>query len=101
MAGQATLSEQVSELKRRFGLSRVVLVGDRSMITSARIGVDLRATGLDWISCLGVAWRSGDGVAVGAVLDSRKVGKHFTIDAAIRFSPQGPERCAGAAAGPR
>ena len=41
-ADPATLSAQVSKLKRRFGLGRVVLVGDRGMITSARIGEDLR-----------------------------------------------------------
>ncbi len=37
VADPATLSAQVSRLKHRFGLSRVVLVGDRGMITSARI----------------------------------------------------------------
>lgn len=51
-ADPSTLSAQVGKLKRRFGLSRVVLVGDRGMITSARIGEDLRPAGLDWISCL-------------------------------------------------
>jgi transposase len=51
-ADPSTLSVQVSKLKRRFGLSRVVLVGDRGMITSARIGEDLRPAGLDWITCL-------------------------------------------------
>ena len=51
-ADPSTLSAQVATLKQRFGLSRVVLVGDRGMITSARIGSDLRPTGLDWISCL-------------------------------------------------
>lgn len=51
-ADPATLSAQVGKLKRRFGLSRVVLVGDRGMITSARIGEDLRPAGLDWITCL-------------------------------------------------
>jgi len=35
VADPATLCAQVSKLKRRFGLSRVVLVGDRGMITSA------------------------------------------------------------------
>src|SRR5215471_978907 len=52
VADPSTLSEQVSKLKRRFGLSRVVLVGDRGMITSARIGEDLRPAGLDWLTCL-------------------------------------------------
>ena len=37
-ADPATLSAQVEKLKDRFGISRVVLVGDRGMITSARIG---------------------------------------------------------------
>jgi hypothetical protein len=52
MADPATLSAQVGKLKRRFGLSRVVLVGDRGMITSARIGEDLHPAGLDWITAL-------------------------------------------------
>jgi transposase len=52
VADPATLSAQLSKLKRRFGLSRVVLVGDRGMITSARVGEDLRPAGLDWITCL-------------------------------------------------
>ena len=51
-ADPATLSNPVSKLKQRFGLSRVVLVGDRGMITSARIAEDLKPAGLDWISCL-------------------------------------------------
>jgi hypothetical protein len=46
------LTSQVSKLRQRFGLSRVVLVGDRGMITSARIEADLKPAGLDWISCL-------------------------------------------------
>jgi hypothetical protein len=51
-ADPATLSAQVQKLKTRFGLERVVLVGDRGMITSARIREDLTPAGLDWISCL-------------------------------------------------
>jgi transposase len=51
-AEPATLTNQVSKLKQRFGLSRVVLVGDRGMITSARIEADLKPADLDWISCL-------------------------------------------------
>src|SRR6476646_6502874 len=38
--------------KRRFHLDHVVLVGDRGMITQARITEDLRSTGLDWITAL-------------------------------------------------
>ena len=48
----STLAAQVTKLKERFGLSRVVLVGDRGMITEARIGEDLAPCGLDWITAL-------------------------------------------------
>lgn len=48
----STLQAQVEKLRRRFGLSRVVLVGDRGMITSARIREDLKPAGLDWITAL-------------------------------------------------
>src|SRR5215472_14679249 len=51
-ADPMTLATQVDKLKQRFGLSRVVLVGDRGMITSARIGEELRPAGLDWITAL-------------------------------------------------
>jgi hypothetical protein len=48
----STLQAQVDKVKDRFGISRMVLVGDRGMITSARIRDDLKPAGLDWISCL-------------------------------------------------
>jgi transposase len=48
----STLRAQVEKVKDRFGISRMVLVGDRGMITSARIRDDLRPAGLDWITCL-------------------------------------------------
>lgn len=48
----ATLSAQIDKIKQRFGLARVVLVGDRGMITSARIAEDLRPAGLDWLTAL-------------------------------------------------
>lgn len=51
-ADPATLGRQVVTLKARFGLDRVVLVGDRGMITNARIRDDLRPAGFDWITCL-------------------------------------------------
>ena len=48
-----TLGVQIQKLRKRFGLSRVVLVGDRGMITSARIEEDLRpAPGIEWITAL-------------------------------------------------
>jgi hypothetical protein len=51
-ADPMTLSAQTDKLKARFGLSRVVLVGDRGMITSARIRDELKPAGLDWITAL-------------------------------------------------
>lgn len=51
-ADPATLADQVEKLKARFALERVVVVGDRGMITSARIHQDLRPAGLDWITAL-------------------------------------------------
>ena len=54
----ATVPAAVEKLRVRFGLERVVLVGDRGMLTSAQIEM-LRASGLDWISALrGPAIRS-------------------------------------------
>ena len=47
-----TLAPQIDKLKQRFGLSHVVLVGDRGMITQARITEDVKAAGLDWITAL-------------------------------------------------
>ncbi len=51
-ADPMTLASQVRKLKARFGLERVVVVGDRGMITSARIREDLEPAGLDWITAL-------------------------------------------------
>lgn len=51
-ADPATLGAQVEKIKDRFGISRLVLVGDRGMITSARIRDDLKPAGFDWITCL-------------------------------------------------
>lgn len=48
----ASLPRQVAKLRERFGLARVVLVGDRGMITSARLREDLAPAGLDWVSAL-------------------------------------------------
>ncbi len=47
-----TLRAQVEKVKDRFAISRLVVVGDRGMITAARIREDLVPAGLDWISCL-------------------------------------------------
>ena len=51
-ADPMTLASQVEKLKQRFQLDHVVLVGDRGMITQARITEDIKSTGLDWITAL-------------------------------------------------
>ena len=51
-ADPSTLRAQVEKVKDRFAISRMVLVGDRGMITAARIRDDLKPAGLDWITCL-------------------------------------------------
>src|SRR5438874_66595 len=48
----ATLAAQIDKLKQRFDLSHVVLVGDRGMITQARIEEDIKPARLDWLSAL-------------------------------------------------
>jgi hypothetical protein len=48
----STLAAQVAKLKEKFKLSRVVLAGDRGMITEARIREDLAPAGLDWLTAL-------------------------------------------------
>jgi hypothetical protein len=51
-ADPATVATQIDKLKQRFGLQRVVMVGDRGMLTQARIDKTLRPAGLDWITAL-------------------------------------------------
>ncbi|HEY9821470.1 MAG TPA: IS1634 family transposase [Candidatus Sericytochromatia bacterium] len=52
-ADPMTLAVQVEKVRCRFGLKRVVFVGDRGLITDARINEDLKTIeGLDWITAL-------------------------------------------------
>lgn len=48
----STVASQVLKLRTRFGLQSVVLVGDRGMLTAARIRDDLIPAGLSWITAL-------------------------------------------------
>ncbi len=58
-----TVPDQVEKLRQRFGLSRVVLVGDRGMLTEAQIGKLKQHPGLGWISAL-------RGPAIGELVES-------------------------------
>src|SRR6478752_3667430 len=51
-ADPKTLATQIEKLKHRFKLSRVCLVGDRGMLTDARIRDEVRPAQLDWLSAL-------------------------------------------------
>jgi transposase len=51
----STVPAQIEKLRTRFGLTRVVFVGDRGMVTSARIREDLVPHHIDWISALRAA----------------------------------------------
>ena len=52
-ADPKTLRPQIEKLRQRFGLTRVVLVGDRGMLTEARIREELEPLeGVDWVSAL-------------------------------------------------
>ena len=51
-ADPATVAAQVTKLKERFGIERLAWVGDRGMLTSARIEQVLKPQGMDWVSSL-------------------------------------------------
>jgi len=51
-ADPLTVAAQVQKVQSRFGLTRIIVVGDRGMLTSARIREDLQPAELDWISSL-------------------------------------------------
>ena len=46
------LASQISKLKQRFGIERVVLIGDRGMITTARLEQTIIPAGLNFITAL-------------------------------------------------
>jgi hypothetical protein len=47
-----TVAAQVTKVQDRFGIAKVVLVGDRGMLTAARLREDVRPAHLDWITAL-------------------------------------------------
>jgi transposase len=49
-ADPATLAIQLNTLRDRISISRVVVVGDRGLLTDARIGEELRPTDFGWIT---------------------------------------------------
>jgi len=51
-ADPKTVPDQVDKLRERFGLERVVLVGDRGMLTETQLQALRKHPGLGWISAL-------------------------------------------------
>lgn len=76
-ADPTTFSAIVQTVRKRFGIERVIFVGDRGMITSARIREDLRGVeGLDWISALrsdGIRKLIGAGLVQRSLFDEQEL----------------------------
>lgn len=74
-ADPKTVPAQVKKLRERFGLKQLVFVGDRGMITSARIREDLADDqGLSWITALratSIQKLAADGALQPSLFDSR------------------------------
>ncbi len=51
-ADPQTVANQVDKVRTRFGIRQLAMVGDRGLLTTARIHADLQPAGLDWISAL-------------------------------------------------
>jgi transposase len=70
-----TVSDQVTKLRQRFGLQSVILVGDRGMLTSARLRENLKpAPGIEWITALrapAIKKLASDGVLQLSLFDTR------------------------------
>ncbi|HET7446978.1 MAG TPA: IS1634 family transposase [Methyloceanibacter sp.] len=48
----STLATQIDKVKQRFGIEHIVLIGDRGMITEARINETVKPAGLNFITAL-------------------------------------------------
>jgi hypothetical protein len=48
----STLASQINKLKQCFGIERVALIGDRGMITAARLEQAIRPAGLNFVTAL-------------------------------------------------
>jgi transposase len=80
-----TFSAQVQKVRKKFGIEHIAWVGDRGMITAARIREDLAPKGLDWITALrapDIQALASAGVVNRSLFDDR--------DLAEIFSPEYP-----------
>jgi hypothetical protein len=74
-ADPKTVATQVTKLTQRFALQRLVLVGDRGMLTTARIREDLQPlAGIEWITALrapSIKKLASDGVLQMSLFDQK------------------------------
>ena len=98
-----TLAAQIDKLKKRFALKRVVLVGDRGLITSARIDEELKPAGLDWITALRApaiqALAGDDGPLQLSLFDDRDMAEIASPDYPGRAADRLPQSRTGGRAG--
>jgi transposase len=83
-ADSKTLAAQIQKVRERFGVSRVVFVGDRGMITSRRIDEQFRdVEGLDWITALradSIKLLASQGVIQPSLFDERDLAEVVSPD---------------------
>ena len=73
-----TVIVQVNKLKKRFGLTEMVMVGDRGMLTATRIEQDLKPAQYDWITTLksgAIEQLVDDGALQPSLFDERDLGQ--------------------------
>ncbi len=82
-ADSSTLSAQIAKVRKRWGLTRVVLVGDRGLLTTARIEEEVKPAGLDWITALrapAIQKLADDGVVQPSLFDERELVEVYAPD---------------------
>ena len=78
-----TLPAQVAKLKDRFGLSRIVVVADRGMVTKANIELLKEADGVDWITALKaptIKKLARSGIFQPSLFDEQNLGEITDVD---------------------
>ena len=94
-----TVACQVEKIRTRFGLQRVVLVGDRGMLTAARIRKDLAGVdGLRWITTLRapmIRKLLAAGTVTPSLFDERDLAERYQRGVPRRTADRVPQSPAG------
>src|SRR5450631_411673 len=78
-----SLPSQITKLKDRFGLSRIVVVADRGMVTKANIELLDRVDGVDWITALKaptIKKLARSGIFQPSLFDEQNLGEITDVD---------------------